>query len=65
MDRKARLASGAVKLDLTKAWVSRAVEGYLGREVVKGGTEDDEERARRVAGLRDGREVHTVKYMGF
>lgn len=56
--RKARLASGAVKLDLTKAWISKAVEGYIGREALKGGTEDDEERARRAAGLRNGREVH-------
>lgn len=65
MGGKARLASGAVKLDLTETWISKAIKGYLGRETVKGGTEDDEERAIRAAGLREGCEVHTTKYSGF
>ena len=52
---KARLASGAEKLDLTKAWISQAVEGFLAS------AGDEGERSRRAAGLRDGREVSRNK----
>ncbi|CAN0158629.1 unnamed protein product [Pylaiella littoralis] len=53
---EARLSSGAVSLERTKAWLSAAVEGFLGVDAGEGGTGDEAERSRRVKGIRDGRE---------
>lgn len=57
-NKQARLSSGAVTLERTKAWLSAAVEGFLGVDAGEGGTGDEAERSRRVKGIRDGREVH-------
>ncbi|CAM9537003.1 unnamed protein product [Scytosiphon promiscuus] len=53
---EARLSSGNISLERTKAWLSSAVEGFLSRDAEKGGTGDEGERSRRAKGLRDGRE---------
>ncbi|CAN0217260.1 unnamed protein product, partial [Ectocarpus sp. 12 AP-2014] len=53
---EARLSSGDVSLERTKAWLSSAVQGFLGGDAGEGGTGDEGERARRAQGLRDGRE---------
>ncbi|CAM9380192.1 unnamed protein product, partial [Ectocarpus sp. 8 AP-2014] len=53
---EARLSSGDVSLERTKAWLSSAAQGFLGGDAGEGGTGDEGERARRAKGLRDGRE---------
>eukprot|EP00752_Nemacystus_decipiens_P012115 g10740.t1 len=53
---QARLSDGTVTLDLTRAWLSSAVKGFLSADAGEGGTGDDGERTRRAKGLRDGRE---------
>lgn len=54
---QARLSEGTASLDLTRAWLSSAVKGFLSADASEGGTGDAGERARRAKGLRDGREV--------
>lgn len=55
---QSRLANGAASLINTRAWISRAVQAYLGSDVLDGGPETEAERVKRAAGLRDGREVN-------
>lgn len=54
---QARLSSGSISLERTKAWLSSAVQGFLSGNAEEGGTADEDERSRRAKGLRDGREV--------
>eukprot|EP00903_Cladosiphon_okamuranus_P008385 g8062.t1 len=53
---EARLSEGTASLDLTRAWLSSAVKGFLSADTGEGGDRDAGERARRAKGLRDGRE---------